>query len=193
VTDALWHVLERSKTEGFLGPGPLDLHVDHAQSLAQVDPDFRGRFCDLGSGGGVPGLVLIEAWPDSTAVLLDGSTRRCAFLGEALEAMEVQDRAVVLEGRAEELGHSDARCTFDLVVARSFASPPVTAECAAPLLKVGGRLVVAEPPEGGQVRWDSTGLALLGLEYERDHRGEHALASVMRKVAETDERYPHGD
>jgi hypothetical protein len=42
-------------------------------------------------------------------------------------------------------------------------------------------------------RWDSTGLALLGLEYERDHRGEHALASVMRKVAETDERYPHGD
>jgi hypothetical protein len=28
------------------------------------------------------------------------------------------------------------------------------------------------------------------LEYERDHRGEHALASVMRKVAETDERYP---
>lgn len=190
MSDALLQVLERSKAEGFLGPGPLDLHVDHARSLSEAFPDFAGRFCDLGSGGGVPGLVLLEAWPASTAVLLDGSTRRCAFLEEALEELGCAERASVLEGRAEDLGHTDARGTFDLVVARSFAAPPVTAECAAPLLRVGGHLLVAEPPEGGQVRWPAGGLAELGLEYVTDHRGSHALGSVMRKVTETDERFP---
>ena len=41
---------------------------------------------------------------------------------------------------------------YDAVVARSFASPAVTAECAAPLLRLGGRLIVSEPPERG-ARW----------------------------------------
>ena len=187
---ALQDVLERSKAEGFLGPGPLDSHVDHARSLGAAVPGFAGRFCDLGSGGGVPGLVLLEDWPAAHAVLLDGSTRRCAFLAEAISELGAEDRAEVLEGRAEDLGRTEARGSFDLVVARSFAAPPVTAECAAPLLRVDGLLVVAEPPEGGAVRWDPAGLAELGLAYERDFRGEHALAAVMRKVGATPDRFP---
>ncbi len=190
MTSALQHVLERSKAEGFLGPGPLDSHVDHARSLGAAVPGFTGRFCDLGSGGGVPGLVLLEDWPTAHAVLLDGSTRRCAFLAEAILELGARDRAEVLEGRAEDLGRTAARESFDLVVARSFAAPPVTAECAAPLLKADGLLVVAEPPEGGSVRWDPAGLEELGLKYERDFRGEHALAAVMRKVGPTPDRFP---
>lgn len=190
MTQTILQVLERSKAEGFLGPGPLEAHLDHARSLAQAVPGFEGRFCDLGSGGGVPGLVLLECWPQSEAVLLDGSTRRCAFLAEAIDELGVSGRARVIEGRAEDLGHSEIRETFDLVVARSFAAPPVTAECAAPLLKVGGLLVVAEPPEGGEARWDAQGLSELGLTYERDVQGEHALAAVMRKTSSTNARFP---
>lgn len=190
MTFSLQQILERSKTEGFLGPGPLDLHIDHARGLAQAFPDFSGTFCDLGSGGGLPGLVLLDAWPNSTGVLLDGSTRRCAFLVEALEDLRLDHRATVLEGRAEELAHTEVRGTFDLVVARSFAAPPVTAECAAPLLKEGGHLMVAEPPDGGAVRWPAAGLEIVGLTYETDHRSPQALAAVMRKQGVTPDRYP---
>jgi 16S rRNA (guanine527-N7)-methyltransferase len=153
-------------------------------------PGFSGSFCDLGSGGGIPGLVLLECWPDAQATLLDGSTRRCAFLSEALTEMGIEGRAAVLEGRAETIGHTAARESFDLVVARSFAAPPVTAECAAPLLRINGILVVAEPPAGGAARWSEAGLELLGLTYERDFHGGQATAAVMRKIADTPERFP---
>jgi 16S rRNA (guanine527-N7)-methyltransferase len=51
------------------------------------------------------------------------------------------------------------------VVARALAPPAVTAECAAPLLAIGGHLVVSDPPGGGgDARWWPAGLAELGLE-----------------------------
>ena len=56
------------------------------------------------------------------------------------------------------------RGTFDLVTARSFAPPAATAECAAPMLKQGGALVVSEPPDAlGANRWPDVALATLGL------------------------------
>jgi 16S rRNA (guanine527-N7)-methyltransferase len=57
----------------------------------------------------------------------------------------------------------DRRAAMGLVVSRSFGPPPVVAECAAPFLRVGGRLVVSEPPEAAD-RWPIEGLAALGLE-----------------------------
>jgi 16S rRNA (guanine527-N7)-methyltransferase len=69
----------------------------------------------------------------------------------------------VVTGRAEDVGRrADHRGSYQVVVARSFARPAVVAECAAPLLAVGGRLVVSEPPERGD-RWPEEGLSVLGL------------------------------
>ncbi len=73
------------------------------------------------------------------------------------------DRVQVVAQRAEEAGRGILRGTIHYVVARSFGPPAVTAECAAPLLSVGGILVVAEPPGGDRARWGDQGLALLGM------------------------------
>jgi 16S rRNA (guanine527-N7)-methyltransferase len=96
-------------------------------------------------------------------VLLDGSRTRAAFLEEATHELGLQNRVEVVAERAEVAGRGPRRGTFDLVVARSFASPAATAECAAPFLRSGGRLVVAEPPGGRPERWDAEGLAALEL------------------------------
>ena len=56
------------------------------------------------------------------------------------------------------------RESFDVVVARSFGRPAMTAECAAPFLLRGGHLVVSEPPGAVEGRWSAEGLAGLGLE-----------------------------
>jgi 16S rRNA (guanine527-N7)-methyltransferase len=69
-----------------------------------------------------------------------------------------------VHARAEEAGHRPVlRGSMDLVVARSFGPPAVTAECASPFLRVGGWLVVSEPPSAPQDRWPDGGLAELGL------------------------------
>jgi 16S rRNA (guanine527-N7)-methyltransferase len=165
-------VLERSRGLGFLGPGSVRVHVDHATGFAAGIEPSPVQFLDLGSGGGVPGLVLARRWPETRAVLLDARERRCRFLREAVRDLDLGERVTVVWARAEEAGHRDyLRGVFDLVVARGFGPPAVTAECGAPFLRVGGSLAVSEPPGDGDTgappvgsaRWAPAGLARLGL------------------------------
>jgi 16S rRNA (guanine527-N7)-methyltransferase len=116
-------------------------------SNGRTTPGPSPSFLDLGSGGGLPGLVVADMWPESTGVLLDSNGRKTAFLEDAVTACGWQGRIAVMRGRAEVAGRDpEMRGGFDLVVARAFASPSVTSECAAPFLRVGGVLVVSEPP-----------------------------------------------
>jgi 16S rRNA (guanine527-N7)-methyltransferase len=117
----------------------------------------------LGSGGGLPGLPLAIDRPSTVWILLDGSTRRAEFLSEAAAELGLNDRVEVVAQRAEEAGRGPLRATVDLVCARSFGRAAVTAECGAPFLAVGGRMLVAEPPEALPDRWDPDGLHELGL------------------------------
>lgn len=157
-------VLARSQQLGFLGPGDVTAHVRHAEAFvaaAALEPEV---FVDLGSGGGVPGLVLASRWEDATGWLLDGQLRRVRFLEEALVELGCDDRVVARHGRAEELAHEGGlRGTAQVVTARSFGPPGVTAECGVGFLRPGGLLLVAEPPDGHDDRWPASGLAALGL------------------------------
>lgn len=162
---ALREVLERARRLGVLGPGPIDDHLVHAQGFvaALADVPAGTRVIDLGSGGGLPGLVIGEARPDLPLVLLDSLERRCALLREAVVHLGWTDRCEVVEGRAEEVGRDpEWRAASGAVTARSFGPPATLAECAAPLLVEGGLLVVSEPP-GAPERWPSEGLVRLGL------------------------------
>ena len=156
-------VLGEAQELGWIGSAPLDQAIAHAEGFAVGVASRPGRFADLGTGGGVPGLVLALLWPSADVVLVEGSTRRATFLTAAVARLGLSDRCRVLAERAELTGRrADLRGECDVVVARGFASPPVTAECAAPLLRVGGLLVVSEPPTG-EDRWPAAGVAALGL------------------------------
>lgn len=162
---ALQRVLERSRQLGFLGPGPIDPHIRRSLDVLPLIPAGVRRALDLGSGGGLPGLPLSLARPDVAWVLLDGSITRCEFLRWAVSELGLDDgRVEVVAARAEQAGRRpDLRGAFQVVVARSFAGPAVTAECGSPFLSPGGRLVVAEPPGGAEGRWPAAGLEMLGL------------------------------
>ena len=171
----LVEVLERARRLGVLGPGPVLEHVEHAAGFVAglADLPAGSLLVDLGSGAGVPGLVVAEARPDLRVVLLDSLERRCALLVEAVAALGWTDRVRVLQARAEEVGRDpDWRGTVDAVTARSFGPPAVVAECAAPLLRVGGLLVVSEPPDGAD-RWPAEDLAALGLVSDTAPPGMH--------------------
>lgn len=132
---------------------------------------------DLGSGGGVPGLVLAILWPTSSWALLDAMEKRTEFLKASVDQLGLQERVEVIRGRAEELGREDSlRTKFDFVSARGFAQPAVTAECASPFLKSGGVLVVSEPPER-EDRWPSDGLAAFNMKRVASGNDSYAVIS----------------
>ena len=87
-TAALVDVLSDARERGLLGPGPVDAHIQHGNRLAALVEPAPPRFLDLGSGAGVPGLVLARCWPDADGVLIDASIRRCEWLEQAVEALE---------------------------------------------------------------------------------------------------------
>ena len=172
-----------------MGPGPVTGHVELARGLAELVDVPPARALDLGSGAGVPGLVLALQWPSSSWVLLDGSEKRTALLSEAVAHLGVVDRVSVVRGRAEDIGRNPRyRGQFDLVTARSFGPPAATAECGAPFLRLGGALIVSEPPDD-TARWPAEGVAELGLSLGRA-RGTRPRAQRLDLMAPCPERYP---
>jgi 16S rRNA (guanine527-N7)-methyltransferase len=175
MTDAVLALLEAAQARGFLGPGPVHDHVEHALQLANVLPD-SGLVVDLGSGGGLPGLPLIAARPGLQWVLVEANQRRARWLRQAVRALDAD--ATVREERAELTGRSELRGRAAAVMARSFGPPAVTAECGAPLLGPGAMLWVAEPPAASPDRWPGEGLALLGLERRMAHGSWQGLSAA---------------
>lgn len=174
-------------------------------------------FVDLGSGAGIPGLVLAARWREAPALLLDASESRTERLHALLDTLGWADRVQVVRARAEVVGRDpELRGRFALAVARGFGAPPVTAECAAPFLRPGGILVVSEPPfeppagtpsapeadEGStepapswgpgawdMSRWPTEGLAQLGLEPVRWHHRRFGY-QLLRQVSGCPDRFP---
>ena len=185
---ALLEVIEESRRFGFLGPGPVEPQIAHADGFVAAVGDAPASFLDLGSGGGLPGLVLAVRWPEARGVLLDSMVRRTDFLRQAVAVLGAADRVEVVCARAEDAARGPLRGSVALVTARSFGPPAATAECATGFLGDGGLLVVSEPPSGDGSRWDAAGLADLGLVLE-GHTGAGPSFVRIRKVA-TDERWP---
>jgi len=197
---ALQKVLVAARDLGFLGPGPIERHLRHAEgftTLARAQTVAENpRMVDLGSGGGLPGLVVAGAWPEATMVLLEANERRAQFLDRAVFTCDLQQRVSVVHQRAELFGRDPAyRATFDGVVVRSFGTPAIVAECAAPLLRVGGWLIVSEPPgeDDGETeqsgRWPADLLEPLGLSPTEVVRAEFGY-QILRQVHLCPDRFP---
>ncbi len=187
-------MLEEARRYGFLGPGPVQAHLDHASGFGEVmqrTVGTGGRAADLGSGAGVPGLPLALRFTAWSWVLVDSSARRAGFLRDAARRLGMEDRVRVVQERAEVVGRSlEYRGSFDLVVARSFGPPAVAAECAAPLLGREGWAVVSEPPGGNPNRWPSEGLALVGMVPDAAVVAQGWAYQLLRQAELCSERYP---
>jgi 16S rRNA (guanine527-N7)-methyltransferase len=193
-TEWLLRALEESRARGFLGPIPLEQQIEHALGFQaawnDVSSEAPSEFLDLGSGGGLPGLVLLQEW-GCTGSFVDSMVKRTAFLREVLSWEDAPTGGQVFLGRAEELGRTRGlQESTQLVTARSFGPPAVTAECATRFMKVGGYLIVSEPPtDEAPSRWKVDALGQLGLHVvERVRHG--AAYQILKKVRPTPERFP---
>ena len=126
---------------GLIGPRETDRlwdrHLINCAAVAELVPP-GSSLIDLGSGAGLPGVVLAMLFPDSDVVLLEPLARRAAFLEECVRALGLGN-AKVRRGRAEE---ADGQLTADVVTARAVAPMQRLAALALPLVRPGG-LVLA--------------------------------------------------
>jgi 16S rRNA (guanine527-N7)-methyltransferase len=99
--------------------------------------------CDLGSGAGLPGIVVAIAEPGVRVLLVESRAKRAAFLELAVEELGLSNARVVV-GRAE-----DVRREVDACFARAFAPLPRTWSVARGVLRPGGRLVYFAGSEFG--------------------------------------------
>ena len=118
---------------------------------------------------------------------MDASQRRAAMLEQAVVELGLANRVEVRADRAEAAARDPVlRQSFDLVVARGFGRPAVTAECAAPFLQVNGVLLVSEPPADASGRWSAKGLRSLGMA----DRGRVGTVRRIEQIAVAESRVP---
>lgn len=125
---------------GLIGPreGPRlwERHLLNCAALAEWLPG-DARVCDVGSGAGLPGLVLAIARPDLRIVLVEPLLRRTTFLEEVVDDLAL-DNVEVVRGKAEAL-HGARR--FDVVTSRAVAPLGRLLDWSMPLVDPTGALI----------------------------------------------------
>jgi 16S rRNA (guanine527-N7)-methyltransferase len=129
----------RGVAHGLLGPREVprlwDRHLLNCAVVAELIEQRRGTLVDLGSGAGLPGLVLAMVLPDTAVTLLEPMERRCRFLAECVTELGLANVSV-LRGRAE-----DVTIRADVVTARAVAPLPRLAELAMGVVRPGGMVL----------------------------------------------------
>ncbi|MEP7765341.1 16S rRNA (guanine(527)-N(7))-methyltransferase RsmG [Sanguibacter sp. 25GB23B1] len=136
------HELEsQGETRGLIGPREVgriwERHILNSAALVPFLPT-TGSIVDIGSGAGLPGLVIAAMLPGTSVVLVEPMERRCVWLAEMTEKLELTN-VEIKRGRAEEF--HDA-FEADVVTSRAVAPLDKLARWSLPFLGRGGQLVI---------------------------------------------------
>ncbi|MCM3503997.1 MULTISPECIES: 16S rRNA (guanine(527)-N(7))-methyltransferase RsmG [unclassified Curtobacterium] len=131
----------RGEELGLIGPLELPrLWTRHILNSALLAPllEADGRVADVGSGAGLPGLVLAIARPDVSFTLIEPMERRCDWLNAESERLGLGN-VTVLRGRAEDVADS---VVVDQVTARAVSALSKLIPLTVPLVRSGGQLIL---------------------------------------------------
>ncbi len=130
---------EHGEERGLIGPLELPrLWTRHVLNSAIAAPLFHGSVADIGSGAGLPGIVLAIARPDVEWTLIEPMERRVTWLTEQVGELGL-DNVEVLRSRAEDV---PASSRFDVVTARAVSALKTLIPLTAPLVRDGGELTL---------------------------------------------------
>lgn len=113
-------------------------------------PPEADSLLDVGTGGGVPGMILAIARPDMRVTLLDATTKKVNFLNETAAVLGLTNVAAI-HGRAEDLAHDPLyRECYSVVTARAVARLATLVELVLPFVSLGGIAIMPKGPGAGE-------------------------------------------
>lgn len=160
--ETLLDALGEAQRIGMLGPGSLDVAIRRAWVFVDRCPVDARSFVDLGTGGGLPGLVVGVGRPDLTGLLVDRRAKRVDLVARLIGRLGLADRLRAWAGDVANLPMIMDE-PWDVATSRGFGSPAYTASLAAPVVRPGGCLLVSEPPESTGERWHTEAVADVGF------------------------------
>lgn len=126
---------------GLLGPREVprlwERHLLNCAVVADLVPS-GASLVDVGSGAGLPGIVMALTRPDLSVTLVEPLLRRSQFLDECVDLLQIGDRVSVVRGRAEEVS---GQVSADVVTARAVAPLERLVRWCLPLVTPGGALL----------------------------------------------------
>ncbi len=171
--EGLLRVLGEAQRIGTLGSAPGMEIIRHSTWFADALPAEVMRVIDLGSGAGVPGLIVAVVRPMLKITLVDRRTKCADALVRAVSVLDLAERVSVRCADAKDLSRlPDWQGCFDAAISRGFGPPLTTLSLSACFVRVGGVVVISEPPEEIPDRWTGIDIASLGLS------GPHRIGPV---------------
>lgn len=119
-----------------------DRHIPESLGLVRRLPPDAERLLDLGTGGGLPGVVIAIARPDLEVHLLDATGKKIRWVGQTCSRLGL--RVSTHNIRAEDAADGPLAGWFDVVVARAVASLRELVPLAAPFLRENGHLLAVK-------------------------------------------------
>jgi 16S rRNA G527 N7-methylase RsmG len=136
-------------SQGYMGPGEhrriVERHILESAALQRFLP--AGELVDVGSGAGLPGIVLATI-RFGTVTIVEAQKARAAFVRRAISVLDLGDRVDVVVARAEDAARSELRESAMAVTARALAELPVAFELTLPFARLQGRVVASAPAPG---------------------------------------------
>lgn len=156
-------------------------------------PEVQGRVADVGTGPGFPGIILKLYCPNIELILIESNKKKNAFLMELAKRLEMDVK--LCDERAEDLGRSDFRETFDLVTARAVSALPTLAEYCIPLVKPGGWFIPMKGKIEEELEAGKNAIGSLGGNFTEERTytlpdGSERRLYLIEKVRKTEGKYP---
>ena len=159
---------------GLIGPSEAERiwsrHIVNSAALLPFLPK-RGTVIDVGSGAGLPGLVIAAARPDLDVTLVEPMERRCEWLAEAAEEVGL-DNVTIIRDRSENIGK---KIRADVVTARAVAALPKLLRLTSKMIAPGGRLLALK----GRRAYEGVDEAALELKKRHLSAEVHEVVSVF--------------
>jgi len=164
--------------------------------LKYIEIPEGSEFIDIGTGPGIPGLLIKIVRPDIKMSLLESQRKKTDFLNFTIEKLELENIKVIND-RAEIVAHDMAyREKFDFVAARAVSALNVLAELCLPFVKMGGFFVAMKGPNiADEMRDAESALNVMGgeiikiFEYQLDDGSFRNLIKISKKK-ESPPKYP---
>lgn len=172
----------------------FNTHInDCLESLKFLPENSGAKIIDVGSGGGLPGIVWAVCRPDLNIILIDSVGKKCRAAQNIANELNLKNIKIICS-RSEDFARIN-REKFDLACARAVAEAGITAELLSPLVKIGGVLLTFKGAKLNEElkkingRWNFLGLDDPAINY---YGGENSSRCILtwRKIAKCPKIFP---